>query len=74
MTLAEVEVALSRLTDNQIVQGELLGRLERVVERNSQAIERLTDRMDVMRSAMERLFEHMDRFIRGLEGNGHRGA
>lgn len=74
MTLAEVEVALNRLTDNQIVQGELLGRLERVVERNSQAIERLTDRMDVMQSAMERLFEHMDRFIRGLEGNGHRDA
>lgn len=74
MTLAEVEVALSRLTDNQIVQGELLGRLERVVERNSQAIERLTDRMDVMQSAMERLFEHMDRFVRGLEGNGHRSA
>ncbi|HEV2379879.1 MAG TPA: hypothetical protein VG206_08810 [Terriglobia bacterium] len=74
MTLAEVEVALSRLTDNQIVQGELLGRLERVVERNSQAIERLTDRMDVMQSAMERLFEHMDRFVRGLEGNGHRNA
>ena len=88
MTLGEVEVALSRLTDNQIVQGELLARLEHVVERNAEAIarnteaiarnteaiERLTDRTDVMQSAMERLFEHMDRFIRGLEGNGHRGV
>ncbi|HEV3278190.1 MAG TPA: hypothetical protein VG860_15340 [Terriglobia bacterium] len=71
MTLGEVEVALQRLTENQIVQGELLGRLERVVERNTEAIGRLTDRMDVMQSAMERLFEHMDRFIRGLESNGH---
>ena len=74
MTLAEVEVALNRLTDNQIVQGELLGRVERVVVSNAEAIERLTDRMDVMQSAMERLFEHMDRFVRGLEGNGHRSA
>jgi DNA-directed RNA polymerase specialized sigma24 family protein len=71
MTLGEVEVALQRLTENQLVQGELLGRLERVVERNTEAIGRLTDRMDVMQSAMERLFEHMDRFIRGLESNGH---
>lgn len=74
MTLAEVEVALNRLTDNQIVQGELLGRVERVVASNAEAIEHLTDRMDVMQSAMERLFEHMDRFIRGLKGNGRRGA
>jgi hypothetical protein len=74
MTLAEVEVALNRLTDNQIVQGELLGRVEHVVVSNAEAIGRLTDRMDVMQSAMERLFEHMDRFVRGLEGNGHRSA
>jgi DNA-directed RNA polymerase specialized sigma24 family protein len=74
VTLAEVEVALNRLTDNQIVQGELLGRVERVVVSNAEAIGRLTDRMDVMQSAMERLFEHMDRFVRGLEGNGHRSA
>lgn len=74
MTLAEVEVALNRLTDNQLVQGELLGRVERVVASNAEAIGRLTDRMDVMQSAMERLFEHLDRFVRGLEGNGHRSA
>ena len=81
MTLGEVEVALNRLVDNQVVQGQLLARLEHVVERNAEAIarnteaiEHLTDRTNVMQSAMERLFEHMDRFIRGLEGNGHRSA
>ena|SRR5487761_451419 len=105
MTLAEIEVSLKKLVDNQIVQGELLSRTEQLVARNTEAIgrnseaiaqnteaigyiaqatgrvaevtTRLTEsaaetngRMDVMRAAMERLFEHMDRFIRGLEGNG----
>ena len=64
----------------QIVHGELLGRVELVVMRNSEAIAgnteaiaRLTDGMQIMQAAMHRLFEHMDRFIRGLEGDGHRG-
>ena len=28
--------------------------------------------MQTMQSAMHALFEHMDRFIRGLESNGHK--
>lgn len=92
MTFAEVEVSLQKLVDNQIVQGELLSRLEQATARNTEAIghvaqatsrvaevtARLADsaaeangRMDAMQAAMERLFEHIDRFISGLEGNGH---
>lgn len=123
MSLAEVEVALKKVADNQVVQGELLSPLERVVERNSEAIaghgsildrhgraieslangmigmqsaltrivehvgllgehvghlgekvDRLTDQVQIMQSGMKRLFERMDRFIRGLETNGHQGT
>ncbi|MGH9445838.1 MAG: hypothetical protein ACRD3O_08945 [Terriglobia bacterium] len=95
MTLAEVEVSLKKLVDNQVVQGEMLGRLERVVAQNTEAIAQntaaighiaqavaslsdavaqLNDRTSLMQAGMERLFEHMDRFIRGLEGNGHHRA
>lgn len=78
MTVEEIEGSLKRLADVQIVQSEFLNRLERVVAQNSEAIARhtevvgkLADGMQVMQSAMERLFEHMDRFIRGLESDGH---
>jgi len=30
--------------------------------------------IQVMQSAVQGLFERMDRFIRGLEGNGHKSA
>ncbi len=81
MMLSEMEVSLKRLADNQIVQGEMLSRVERAVERNSEAIGHLAeslahqaDGMQVMQAAMQRLFEHMGRFIRGLEGNGRHPA
>lgn len=101
MTLGEVEVALKKLTGNQVVQGELLGRLERVTaenteaiadltkvvahntraianltevaNRHSESITRLTDGLQLMQDAMHRLFEQIDRFIRGLGGDGRRG-
>ncbi len=86
MTNEEIERRLTLLSENQIVQGELLNRIEQTVarnaeaiansreaiERNSEAIGRLADRMLGMVSAMERLFEHMDRFIRGLGSNGQK--
>ena len=72
MTPQEMERAL-------IVQGELLHRVEQLVARNAEAIARnteaigkLADGMTLMQGAMVRLFEHMDRFIRGLESDGHR--
>ena len=74
MTLAEMEVALKKVADNQIVQGELLNRIEQMVARNSEAIGRLAEGQQLMQGAMHRMFEQMDRFIRGLEGNGRRGT
>ncbi|HLI30708.1 MAG TPA: hypothetical protein VKV79_06375 [Terriglobia bacterium] len=81
MTFAEMEVSLKKLADNQIVQGEMLYRIEQAVARNSEAIARhseaivrLADGMQVMQAAMQKFFEHMDRFIRGLEGNGRHRA
>ncbi|MGH9326962.1 MAG: hypothetical protein ACRD2B_09820 [Terriglobia bacterium] len=72
MTQAEIEASLKRITENQVVQGELLHRLELAVDRNTEAIAQLAGGMQVMQAAMHRLFEHMDRFIQGLEGDGHR--
>ncbi|MGH9359742.1 MAG: hypothetical protein ACRD1O_11310 [Terriglobia bacterium] len=88
MTFAEIEVSLKRMADHQIVQGQMLNRVEQAVERNTEAITRnseaighlaesLThqaDGLQVMQAAMQKLFEHMDRFIHGLEGNGRRPA
>jgi len=49
-------------------------RMRRRGEALDQRINVLVDQMQVMRAAMTSLFEHMERFIRGLEGNGwHRG-
>lgn len=107
MTNAEMEASLKRLTDSQIVQGELLNRVEQVVALNSESIARNTeaiarnteaiahnasaighlagamqsmhdsmqtmhDNLQVMQTAMHKLFEQIDRFIRGLENDGHR--
>lgn len=113
MTFEEFDAALQKLRDNQIVQGELLGRLERVVDRHGEAIlqheevlarhgraieslangmvtlqsvmtrmvdaiqetqgniRELTEGQKVMQTSMDHLFKRMDRFIRGLESNGH---
>ena len=77
----EIEVSLKKLTENQVVQGEMLNRLEQVVARNSEAIAHnteaighLADGMQGMQAAMGKLFDHMERFIRGLEGNGFHQA
>ncbi len=111
MTLEEMERGLERITDVQVVQGELLSRLGQVVAQNTEAItdnteaiarltaaiariteaiariteaiarineaiSKLADGMIVMQAAMKGLFDHMDKFIRGLESDGHknRGA
>jgi len=49
-------------------------RLAGVEERLARQEERHEDGMLELRAAMERLFEHMDRFIQGLDrGNGKKG-
>jgi hypothetical protein len=71
MTFEEMERAL-------IVQGELMHRVEQAVAHNTEAIAqntaaigKLSDGMLIMQGAMKSLFERMDRFIRGLESDGH---
>ncbi len=51
---------------------EAIGRIMEVVVRHDGAIAKLTDGMSLMQAAMEKLFERMDRFIRGLESDGHK--
>lgn len=85
MTFEEMEKSLKELGDNQLVQGYRLARtesnldrLEAMVERNSQAIEKLADGFILLQAAMKGLAERVDgltatvdRFIRGMEHNGH---
>ncbi len=46
------------------------GRIEALVE----AARLHKDQLGSMQAAMTALFERMDRFIRGLEANGHKGS
>jgi prophage DNA circulation protein len=86
MTYEEMEKSLVALRDNQVVQGALLGRLELAVERNaeaiarnteaiarnSEAIEKLADGFILLQAAVKGLAETVERFVKGLENNGHR--
>ncbi len=69
-----MEKSLIALRDNQVVQGQILNRVELAVERNTEATAKLADGMILLQSAMKGLAETMDRFIRGLERDGHRGS
>ena len=99
MTFEELEQSVRGLSDNQVVQGHLLhrvemnldrleenllrleenvGRVEGIVEQNSKAIGKLADGFVLLQSAMkgmvqsvEGLSATVDRFIRGMERNGH---
>ena len=66
-----VEMNLDRLEEN-------VGRVEGIVEQNSKAIGKLADGFVLLQSAMkgmvqsvEGLSATVDRFIRGMERNGH---
>jgi methyl-accepting chemotaxis protein len=121
VTPEEMEQSVNELRDNQVVQGQLLhrvegrfDRIELIVERNALAIQQntqaigkladgmehlqaairavtqtveglvekvggLADRIVVLESVVQRvaksvegLTKTVDRFIRGMEGNGHR--
>ena len=80
VTYEEMKKSLIALRDNQGVQGEILNRLELAVERtseaivrNSDAIAKLADGFLLLQGAMKGLAETVDRFIKGLETNGHPG-
>ena len=79
MTYEEMQQSLKELRDNQVVQGELvfrveknLDRLEGMVEANTEAIAKLADGAVLLQSAMKSMVDTVDRFIRGMEGNGHK--
>jgi len=88
MTFEEMQQSMRDLRDNQIVQGQILnrvelnlesmgerlGRLGSVVEQNSIAINKLTDGQVLLTSAMKGLEDTIERFIRGMEGNGHKSG
>ena len=51
---------------------DLVGRLAQAEIRLVERMEKLEDSQQEMHSSMARLFERMDRFIQGLEGNGRK--
>jgi predicted nucleic acid-binding Zn-ribbon protein len=92
VTFEEMEQSLKGLRDNQVVQGQLLHRVEMNLDRLEDKVEQLADKLDrlegvvekladgfvVLQSAMkgmvqsvEGLSATVDRFIRGMERNGH---
>jgi len=87
MTFEEMEKSLIALRDNQVVQGQILNRVEQAVERNTEAIARITeavarntqaitkiaDGFILLQAAMKGMAETVERFVKGLDHNGHRG-
>ncbi len=51
---------------------ELVGRLAQAEIRLVERMEKVEASQQEMNSSMKQLFERMDRFIQGLEGNGHK--
>lgn len=85
MTFEEIDRAMAQVKDNLVVQGELLHRLGTAMDASRRDFdERIgallnvvaedREQLRAMRAAMAQLFEHMDRFIRGLESDGHKKA
>ena len=85
MTFEEMELSIKGLRDNQVVQGHLLhrvetnldrvetnlDRLEGVVERLAEGFVLLQSAMKGMVQSLEGLSATVDRFIRGIERDGH---
>jgi archaellum component FlaC len=86
MTFEEMGKSIEELRDNQTVQGYRLARtesnldrLEADLDRLEGVVEKLADGFILLQSAMkgmvqsiEGLSATVDRFIRGMEHNGHR--
>jgi hypothetical protein len=78
MTFEEMQKSVGELRDNQFVQGYRLARtetnldrLETDVQRLEGVVEKLADGFILLQAAMKGLAETVDRFIRGMEHNGH---
>jgi archaellum component FlaC len=86
MTFEGMEKSVGALQDNQIVQGYRLGRtesnldrLEADLHRLGGVVEKLAEGFVLLQSAMKGMVQSVDglsatveRFIRGMEHNGHR--
>ncbi|HUI43151.1 MAG TPA: hypothetical protein VL523_14405 [Terriglobia bacterium] len=79
MTPQEMGKSIEELRDNQVVQGYRLGRtesnldrLEADLHRLEGVVEKIAEGNILLQSAMKGLAETVDRFIRGMQGNGHR--
>ena len=73
------EERLTKLEEAMLVNASLMNRielnmdrLERKAEEHEDGIAELRQSQSNLNSAMNALFERMDRFIRGLESNGHK--
>ncbi len=101
VTFQELEQSVKELRDNQVVQGQILNRVElnlerfterlgtleemvaqntQAIARNTQAIGNLADGILLIQSALKGLVQTVEglgatveRFIRGMERNRHRG-
>jgi len=88
MTPDEMEKSIQELRDNQIVQGYRLGRTEANLDRLESVVEKLAHGFIELQSAMKSMVQTVeglsvtvaglsatvDRFIRGMEHNGHHPA
>jgi len=74
--IAKHSEQIASLTDlvGRLAQAEirLVERMEKMESSLVERMEKLEGSQAEMRAAMTRLFERMDRFIQGLEGNGHK--
>ncbi len=67
-----LESNLDRLESNLEGLEAVVAENSAAIARNTEAIAKLADGMMVMQAAMKSLFDHIERFIRGLETDGHK--
>jgi len=70
--IAKHSEQISKLGEQVGTLIDLVGRLAQAEIRIVERMEKMDGRQQEMQSAMTRLFERLDRFIQGLEGDGHR--
>ena len=84
MTWEELEKGIQEVKDQLLVSARLMERYERqsndrmerletLALRHEERLGNVEERYENLQASMQALFERMDRFIRGLEGNGKGG-
>ena len=79
MPETEWQERLRKIEEATLVNVSLMDRIERRVDAHDEQIAELRtaqikteQSLQAMNAGMNALFEHMDRFIRGMESNGHK--